>query len=88
MSATLIDGRAVAERVRAEVEGLGIPHRAHRSEAVVTLSVGVAALGWGEGQTPRTLLAEADAALYRAKDLGRNRVVAQAASTAGATVAG
>lgn len=41
----------------------------------VTISVGVAADA-GEGEAPETLLRAADAAMYRAKAAGRNRVMA------------
>ena len=40
---------------------------------VVTISVGIATLG-GRDDTSDALIARADAALYRAKDAGRNTV--------------
>jgi diguanylate cyclase (GGDEF)-like protein len=71
-------GRA-AERIRAAVEALTIEHEGRRYGA--TLSLGCAAGiprgpgSRGEAQsTLAALLRGADAALYRAKDLGRNRV--------------
>jgi diguanylate cyclase (GGDEF)-like protein len=42
-------------------------------EIPISVSAGVAA--WESGDTAETLLARADAALYRAKDAGRNRVI-------------
>ena len=60
-----------AERVRVAVEDVALPHPADPS-GVLTVSVGVAA-GTDDGAT---LLARADAALYRAKRAGRNRVMA------------
>jgi diguanylate cyclase (GGDEF)-like protein len=42
----------------------------------VTISVGLAVFTAGEGKTSATWLEEADVALYQAKRLGRNRVVA------------
>jgi PleD family two-component response regulator len=39
----------------------------------MTLSIGVAE--WSAGDTPESLRERADAALYEAKRLGRNRVV-------------
>jgi len=42
---------------------------------VVTASVGIAAVRPRPGETPRTLVAAADGALYRAKSGGRNRIV-------------
>jgi diguanylate cyclase (GGDEF)-like protein len=57
--------KVVAERLLAAVEGLLIPHPASPC-GVVTLSVGAASAG-SESLTPASLLASADAALYRAK---------------------
>jgi predicted signal transduction protein with EAL and GGDEF domain len=42
-------------------------------DIAVTVSIGVAVVG--ENSTVDTILATADAALYQAKDKGRNRVV-------------
>lgn len=65
--------RAVAERVRVAIEALGIAHPASSAAPVVTVSVGVAvANAWHTRAAD--LVARADAALYRAKKLGRNRV--------------
>lgn len=65
----------VAEGLRARVVGLGIEHVAPCPGSVVTVSAGVAALLPGEGP-PGALTEAADAALYEAKRLGRNRTVA------------
>jgi diguanylate cyclase (GGDEF)-like protein len=63
--------RTVAERLRASVEGLGWSWQGR--EWPLTASVGVA--GWPETTRSReNLFAQADAALYRAKAGGRNRV--------------
>jgi diguanylate cyclase (GGDEF)-like protein len=64
----LLAGAEAAERMRAAVEGMtGGPR--------VTASLGVAAYPLNAGD-PTTLVAAADAALYEAKQQGRNRVVA------------
>lgn len=72
---------AVAEHIRQAVATLNIEHEAspHRS---VTVSLGVAAIASGDQDrtTVEDVLAQADAALYRAKDCGRNRVEAFAAA--------
>ena len=70
---TLETGLVAVERVRMAVERLAIPHAAV-PEGVVTLSVGISAYRPGDGDTVGELLEQADAALYRAKAAGRNRV--------------
>jgi diguanylate cyclase (GGDEF)-like protein len=72
-------GRVVAERLRAAAEADVGPVR-------YTVSVGVAVLGT-HGSDRHGLLAAADAALYRAKRRGRNRVVVATARKAADTVA-
>jgi diguanylate cyclase (GGDEF)-like protein len=70
----------VADRLLAAVEGLAIMHPTAPS-AIVTLSIGVASRAASDLDGPEALLAAADAALYRAKREGRNRVVAQRAAS-------
>ncbi|TPG55468.1 diguanylate cyclase [Roseomonas nepalensis] len=68
---------AVAERVRAAVEGLRIPHPEGGLGGVVTVSVG-AATTWPSAALPPAvadLAGAADGCLYEAKLAGRNRVV-------------
>lgn len=73
-SADLEAGRAVAERLRSACEALGIPHPSSPVGPVVTVSLGVAAGVPKDEASAAALVAEADAALYRAKRGGRNRV--------------
>jgi len=62
------------ERLRGSCAAQAIPHPASPVGKVVTISVGVAACVPSDSGTPAALVAEADAALYRAKQEGRNRV--------------
>ena len=70
------EATAVAQRMLAAVRALGIEHRASPAAGIVTLSIGVASLVPSENTAPEALVQAADAALYRAKESGRNRVVA------------
>jgi two-component system cell cycle response regulator len=73
-------GAALAgERLRAAVEALALPHP-NEDQAFVTVSVGVAQRESTDEGDCEVLLKRADAALYRAKNLGRNRVEIGAAN--------
>lgn len=64
----------VAERLRAAIEGLAVPHEYSRTAPVVTLSIGYATYSPEEpGDGLDGLLQSADRALYSAKKAGRNR---------------
>lgn len=64
-------GAALAERLRASIESTRVALAA--GEAAVTISLGVAATGRDRAAAD-SLIHAADAALYRAKQKGRNRV--------------
>ncbi len=68
---TLEDAIATAERLRASVEAARFP--LDGEDQRLTISIGVATLADG-CDSRGALMAAADAALYRAKDEGRNRV--------------
>jgi two-component system cell cycle response regulator len=70
---------STADRLLRAVENLLIPHEKN-PPGVVTISLGVAALLAGKPMSADDLLKEADEALYRAKESGRNRVVSYEAS--------
>lgn len=77
MATTTLEGALhVAERIREAVSALALPHSGSDTEDHVTVSIGVAAVTPTEDLRPEDLVAAADAALYRAKHAGRDRVVA------------
>lgn len=79
---TPLEGAAqVAERLRTKVGAAGA------NGETVTVSVGVAEFP-KNGDTPQRVIAAADAALYRAKADGRNRVVRSAVSARPSKVSG
>lgn len=63
-----------AEELRAVVEELGIEHAESPVARHVTLSIGVSTVVPDNIHKPDALIAAADAALYEAKNTGRNRV--------------
>jgi diguanylate cyclase (GGDEF)-like protein/PAS domain S-box-containing protein len=65
----------VAERIRAAVEKLAMPHAKSEVADHVTVSIGVASIIVTTEGLPTQLIGFADEALYRAKHEGRNRVV-------------
>lgn len=64
----------LAEDIRKNLEGCGIPHRASGIKPIVSMSFGVAATIPSPDDEPETLVRLADAALYRSKERGRDRV--------------
>ena len=76
-----VDGAvAVARRFRELLAGFGIPHAASPVAPTLTVSVGVATARPVPGTHPNDVVGAADRALYRAKDLGRDRIVIDPAS--------
>ena len=74
---SLDGGHMSAERLRNAVEALDILHGPSPATRV-TISMGLAVLGANPEKTVTKWLEEADAALYRAKAAGRNRVMSDA----------
>ena len=66
----------IGERIRARVAALALPDGGSAVAAFVTISVGVATARPREAAHEADLIGSADAALYRAKRSGRNRVAA------------
>lgn len=65
---------AIAEAIRMALEQLTLPHSAAPC-GIVTASIGVAIMTPARNEQAQTLVQRADAALYQAKQQGRNRVV-------------
>jgi diguanylate cyclase (GGDEF)-like protein len=66
-----VDALATARHIQNEVWSLALPH-AQTAPGIVTVSLGVASVVPSTQHTPKHLLREADSALYRAKQSGRN----------------
>lgn len=72
----LAEAQARAETLRRDIETLRLPHPAAPS-GHVTCSIGCTTLPAGVSSSLDALIAAADAALYEAKDKGRNQVCAR-----------
>jgi diguanylate cyclase (GGDEF)-like protein len=82
-----LEALEIAERVRAAIAALQVFHPGQIGRGFVSVSIGVAAMRPASlGDEPRTLLAAADAAMYAAKDAGRDRVMQARRSTLDAAV--
>ena len=72
--ATLAVTHTIAERMRATVAAMAIPHEGAGPGCLVSISLGVASLTPGAASQPASLVEAADRCLYAAKHAGRNRV--------------
>ncbi|MFZ0770856.1 MAG: diguanylate cyclase [Candidatus Sulfotelmatobacter sp.] len=84
-TADLTASRARGERLRSKMRELTITHQG-KSLGMVTISVGVAEFP-EHGESPKELMAAADAALYEAKRGGRDRVAVASPKSADDEVA-
>jgi diguanylate cyclase (GGDEF)-like protein len=66
----------IADKIRARVDDLALPHKRSAVSDHVTVSLGFASVVPDTGTTMSDLIEDADRALYRAKRDGRNRVCA------------
>jgi len=73
---TLSGSFHVAEKIRKAVERMALAHE-DSPLAVVTVSIGLATVVPHQHEDAQTLVDAADEAMYRAKQAGRNRVLAQ-----------
>lgn len=65
---------AIAEKIRAGVESVKIPHEYSSASQWVTVSAGVSTMMPSTENSATLLLKSADSTLYEAKSIGRNRV--------------
>lgn len=74
---TLDDACAVAERIQAQLALRALPHNGSSIKSQVTLSLGVACTMPTRTNSLKTLIEQADQALYQAKAAGRDRYTAR-----------
>ncbi len=74
---TVVGASQVAEEIRSVVNSLEIAHAKSTVSQHVTLSLGIACIHPTPNTSPTMLIAAADAALYQAKEAGRNRYCPQ-----------
>lgn len=70
-----LEAVAIAETIRAQVRMLSLAHIGSPISNYVTLSLGIASVIPSLEVSPELLIAEADKALYQAKQKGRNRAI-------------
>ena len=79
-AAALGEAAAIGERIRQRVQAH--PFRVGSEDVAVTVSLGVAGHTRASMDSPEQLIEQADAALYRAKAEGRNRLAVHPAFAA------
>ena len=72
---SITGAKMLAENIRNNVEALDIPHKGSKIAPHMTISIGIASIVPAGNDMPESLVSLADAALYRAKENGRNQVV-------------
>jgi len=68
-------GIEFAEKIRLEVSELNIPNVESAADNCLTVSIGVISMVPSSDDTMNSFLTKADSRLYKAKELGRNRVI-------------
>ncbi len=69
------EGIVFADKISLSIENLGIEHQWSEVASVVTISMGLLSVTPGPGITVDEIYKEADEALYKAKEIGRNQIV-------------
>jgi diguanylate cyclase (GGDEF)-like protein len=72
---TIDNAKDIAEQMRLAIQETCIPHKYSLTDNIITVSFGVATVIPQREQSSTILVSFADKALYKAKQLGRNRVV-------------
>jgi diguanylate cyclase (GGDEF)-like protein len=71
----IAEAKRVARKLRQNIINLQIPHATSPVAPHVTVSIGLYVMRGGAQDTSEELYGNADKALYRAKELGRDRIV-------------
>lgn len=71
---SLANALQIAEKIRKGIEMERLPHASSRVIPYVTVSLGVSIITPQAGQNQKLLMEQADKALYKAKEMGRNQV--------------
>ncbi|MEQ1882835.1 MAG: diguanylate cyclase [Burkholderiales bacterium] len=74
-STTISGALTVAERIRAHVDALALPHPENEGVGRVSVSLGIATLIPDQSLKVQNIIEAADRALYAAKNAGRNRAL-------------
>lgn len=72
---TLSDAINIAQRIQTEISNLKLEHHSSTVTSYVTVSIGIGYLKGGENGSIDALIRRSDAALYHAKETGRNKSV-------------
>ena len=67
--------KTVAQRIRAKLKEMQIPHQGSRASQYVSISMGIASVRRHKAISSKELIEMADKALYQAKEQGRDRAV-------------